>query len=72
MCYYIMYDIPVKLQKTRRWFPTSFLIYTFENLGCDQVGGLENQDKLLGSKTAEHKIRTLGDDSLTRNFRSHS
>jgi len=45
MCYYIIYNVPVKPQKTCRWFPTLFLIYTFENSGCEQVGGLEDQDK---------------------------
>ena len=42
---YIIYDVPVKPHRIRRWFPTSFLIYTFENLGCEQVGSLEDQDK---------------------------
>jgi hypothetical protein len=43
VCYYITYNVPINPHKTRRRSPTLFSIYTFENLGCEQVDGPGDQ-----------------------------
>jgi len=42
---YIMYDVPFKPHKTRKWSPTPFSMYTFENSGSRKRGGENDQHK---------------------------
>ena len=42
---YIIYDVPIKPHKTRRWFHTAFSRYTFGNSGLKQRGGKKYQHK---------------------------
>ena len=45
ICNYIIYDISIKLHKTRRRSLCLFSIYTFENSGCGWAGGPSGQHK---------------------------
>lgn len=47
VCNYIIYDVPIKLHKTYRWFRTPSSIYTFENRSSKQRGGEKDQHKYL-------------------------
>jgi len=44
---YITYDVTIDPQKTRRSSYTPFSIYTFENSGSGQRGGLDDPHEYL-------------------------
>jgi len=42
-----MYDVHISLQKIHRWLPAPLSKRTFENLGYEQMDGLEDRHEYL-------------------------